>query len=261
MTTATETPATIWRRAHYLDRMNLRELVRAFFQHPTVIVYILLALAAAGVAAAWPTSPARVAAAIAAGTAIYPLAWYGIHRFILHGRWMWRTPMFAKTWKRIHYDHHQDPNHMEVLFGAVEHTLPAVAVSTALAGWMIGGLGGAAAAFAAGLVITLVYEFIHCIQHLGIKPRATWLATMKRRHMEHHFHDENGNYGIVSFFPDRWFGTLYVRADRPRRSATVFNLGYTAEVAARYPWVAALSGGAASDQPRRRVAAAAAAQG
>ena len=36
-------------------------------------------------------------------------------------------------------------------------------------------------------------------------------------------------------------------------SATVFNLGYTEEVAVTYPWVKELSGGIASGHPRRRV--------
>ena len=246
---------SFWKRSHYLDRMTLRDLVAAYFQHPAVIVYLVLAAASVAVAVAFPASLAQNAAAIAAGLVIYPFAWYAIHRYILHGRWMWRSKLFASTWKRIHYDHHQDPNHMEVLFGAIEHTLPAVAVSTALAGWLIGGVGGAAAAFATGLATTLVYEFVHCIQHLGFKPKARWLAELKRLHMEHHFHDENGNYGIVSFGPDRLFGTLYARADRRQRSPTVFNLGYTAEVAQRYPWVAELSGGVASGHPRRRGAA------
>jgi len=48
------------------------------------------------------------------------------------------------------------------------------------------------------------------------------------------------------------FGTFYERIARPVRSATVFNLGYTEDVAAEYPWVARLSGGVASGHPRQR---------
>jgi len=76
---------------------------------------------------------------------------------------------------------------------------------------------------------------------------------MKALHLVHHFHDEDGNYGITNYVWDRIFGTLYDRKDRPGRSPTVFNLGYTEEVAKSYPWVSELSGGIASDHPRRRV--------
>ena len=242
--------AGFWKRAHYLNRMTMRELVVAYFQHPAIVAYIVLTVGLIAVAVAFPATPLQVAGAVGAALVCYPLSWYGIHRFILHGGWMHKHPVTARSWKRTHYDHHQDPYHLEVLFGSLVQTLPAVAVTTALAGWAIGGLGGAAAAFATGLLTTCVYEFIHCIQHLGFTPRNRWVAEMKRRHMEHHFHDERGNYGITSFLPDRLFGTLYARPDRAK-SRTVFNLGYTEDVAARYPWVKTLSGGIVSSGPRR----------
>jgi len=47
-------------------------------------------------------------------------------------------------------------------------------------------------------------------------------------------------------------GTFYDRPERPRKSPNVFNLGYTPDVAQRYPWVAELSGGVATGHPRKR---------
>lgn len=243
--------AGFWKRAHYLNRMTMRDLVVAYFQHATILIYLALIVGLVAVAVAYPATPGQVALCIISAALLYPLSWYGIHRFILHGGWMHKHPVTAKSWKRTHYDHHQDPYHLEVLFGALEHTLPAVAVTTALAGWAIGGLGGAAAAFAAGLTTTCLYEFFHCIQHLGFTPKNAWVAEIKRRHMEHHFHDENGNYGITSFLPDKLFGTFYDRRERPLKSKTVFNLGYTEDVASRWPWVKRLSGGIVSSGPRK----------
>ena len=109
--------------------------------------------------------------------------------------------------------------------------------------------------FAAGLLMTCIYEFCHCIQHLSYKPKHPWLAEMKRRHLAHHFHDEDGNFGITSFWPDRLFGTDYERSDRPEKSPKVFNLGYTEEVAKSFPWVSRMSGGVAKGHPRKRAAA------
>jgi hypothetical protein len=67
------------------------------------------------------------------------------------------------------------------------------------------------------------------------------------------FPRRDGNYGITSFFWDKAFGTFYDRPERPVKSPTVFNLGYTPEVAEVYPYVARLSGGVATDHPRERV--------
>lgn len=242
----------IWNRSHYLDRMTLKELWVAYFQYPAIIAYVALAVAAVGVWFWYPASPLQTFAAAGATMLAYPLVWYTLHRWVLHSRWMFKVPALASTWKRIHYDHHQDPNHLEVLFGGLHTTLPTIAIVTLPIGYAIGGVGGAAAAFAAGLVTTCVYEFVHCIQHLAYKPKWALVAEMKKRHMAHHFHDETGNFGITNYFWDRVLGTFYDRSERPRKSPNVFNLGYTPEVAQRYPWVAKLSGGVATGHPRRR---------
>ena len=244
-----------WKRSHHLDRMTLRELRVAYFQYPAIIAYILLSLVAVAVWVEYPASALHTLASAGIIVLLYPLVWYALHRWVLHSRWMFKVPALAATWKRIHYDHHQDPNHLEVLFGALHTTLPTIAIVSLPVGYLIGGMGGAAAAFAAGLITTCVYEFVHCIQHLAYKPRWGFVAEMKKRHMAHHFHDENGNYGITNYFWDRVLGTFYDRPERPRKSPTVFNLGYTPDVAERYPWVANLSGGVATGHPRQRDAA------
>lgn len=242
----------IWRRSHYLDRMTLKELWLAYFQYPAILAYIALALVSVGVWFAYPASAGRTLLAVGVIVTAYPFVWYALHRWVLHSNWMFKVPFLASTWKRIHYDHHQDPNHLEVLFGALHTTLPTIAIVSIPVGYAIGGIGGAAAAFGAGLVTTCVYEFVHCIQHLAYKPKLKIIAEMKKRHMAHHFHDERGNYGITNYFWDKAFGTFYDRPERPAKSPTVFNLGYTPEAASRYPWVARLSGGVATGHPRKR---------
>lgn len=242
MTHAGNPPRTaFWKRSHYLDRMTLGELTAAYFSHYAILVYLVLAAAMIAVAIVTAAGPLRPALAVLAVMLSYALIWYALHRWVLHSQWMYKTPLLARAWKRIHYDHHRDPNHLEVLFGALYTTLPTLLIACAVPGWLIGGASGAAAGFAAGLLLTCAYEFFHCIQHLTYKPRVRWLAVMKMRHMEHHFHDENGNFGITNFAWDWLFGTYYTRPDRPLKSPTVFNLGYDRDMAERYPWVAKAS--------------------
>lgn len=248
---ATSRPG-IWKRSHYLDKMTLKELVVAYFQYPAIIAYLVLSVVSFGIYAWQPVPLVQTLASIFSAILLYPLAWYVLHRWVLHGRWMYKTKVFASVWKRIHYDHHQDPNHLEVLFGALYTTLPTIVFFLTPVGYLIGGVGGAAAAVGTGLLVTCFYEFCHCIQHLKYKPRNPWLAKMKARHMAHHFHDESGNFGITSFLWDKAFGTFYERPDRQEKSPTVFNLGYTPEEAKRYPWVGELSGGVATGHPSQR---------
>lgn len=255
MKTAAAASTSIWKKAHHLDRMNLKDLWIAYFQYPAILTYIALSIVSIGL---WMWRPAPLAqslAAIAVAILVYPLVWYCLHRWVLHSQWMWKHKWLAATWKRIHYDHHQDPNHLGILFGALHTTLPTILIATAPIGWLIGGFGGAAIATATGLITTCVYEFFHCIQHLAYKPKAKFIVMMKTRHMAHHFHDETGNFGITNYFWDRLFNTLYDRVSDRKKSPTVFNLGYTPEVAKVYPYVADLSGGVATGHPVDRIRA------
>ncbi|WP_439099580.1 sterol desaturase family protein [Corallococcus exercitus] len=239
-------------RKHNLDRMSLRDLVYSFFTYYAVVAYILIGITCIVLSVKWFEAPARMAAAVLVATVAYPFGWYLIHRYILHGRFLYKSAATAVTWKRIHFDHHQDPHDLRVLFGALHTTLPTIALVLTPIGYLIGGRSGAAAALGWGMVTTCFYEFCHCIQHLNYAPQQKWLKDIKRLHMSHHFHNEQGNYGITNYFWDRLFGTLYEKASDKPKSATVFNLGYTAEEAAKYPWVDKLSGGTRGDgHPRR----------
>jgi len=238
---------SFWRkRTHHLDKMTLRELVIAYFQYPAVIAYIILLCPSSYMAVVpWQdemtTHWSLLLLAAITAVLVYPSVWYLLHRFVLHGQFLYRSPLTAALWKRIHFDHHQDPNNLQVLFGALYTTLPTVAIVTMTVGNFIGGLQGAAAAFAAGLATTLVYEFCHCIQHLRYVPKSQFLRRIKRLHLLHHFHNENGNYGITNYFWDKLSGTFYGQSQDVPSSATVFNLGYSDQESDRYPWVAKLS--------------------
>lgn len=239
-------------RTHNLSKMGLRDLVNAYVTYPTVHAYLILLVASVWAALWLPGDLVRLAAAALAACVAYPLVWYGIHRWVLHGQFLYKSPLTAALWKRIHFDHHQGPHDLRVLFGALYTTLPTIALVTMPIGWLIGGAAAAFAAFAGGLAATLFYEFCHCVQHLNYSPKSRYLQSLKRRHLAHHFHNEMGNFGITNFFWDRLFGTFYDKAKYVPKSETVFNLGYTAEQADRYPWVDALSGGTRGDgNPQR----------
>ena len=238
---------SIWRtQKHHLDRMNLTELIVAYFQYPAIQTYIVLLAVSGFLALRW-SQPLDQQHIVALGIAtilaivVYPFVWYMLHRFVLHGRFLYKSPRTAALWKRIHYDHHRDPHDLRVLFGALHTTLSTIALVTLPIGALIGGYAGAAMAFATGLATTLFYEFCHCTQHLRSMPRNGFLRRIKRRHLLHHFHNEHGNFGITNYFWDRVIGTYYNNSSDRQHSETVFNLGYANEENIRYPWVAQLS--------------------
>ena len=228
-------------RDYRLDKMTLKDLVGAFFTHYAILVYILLTLACIGLTAHFTTAWWQPIAGIVATAIVYPFAEYILHRFVLHSRFMYKREATSPVWKRIHYDHHQNPHDLSVLFGALYTTLPAIVGIAFPIGWLLAGLSGAFSATAAAMIAFTVYEFIHCMQHLPYVPENGFLKGIKKRHLSHHFHSERGNFGITSNLWDRILGTIYEHQREVPRSPTTFNLGYTDEERRRYPWVAELS--------------------
>ncbi len=250
---------TRWRRdgrSFDLGKMTFRELLVAWGTHPAIHAYAVLALAGGAVAVqrarADGTAWWQLLLAVLAAEAAYPVVWYVLHRFVLHGRWLYRSRWTAALWKRVHFDHHQDPHRLDVLFGSPLNVIPTILVLLTPVGWLIGGAAGAGAAVGAAFLTTMLYELCHSMQHLNYKPRSAWLKRAKELHLAHHFHHEGGNYGITEFAVDRLMGTYYASAKEKPRSPHAFNLGYDAAEAGRFPWVAQLSGGPPRDRPPPR---------
>ena len=117
-------------RKYFLDRMTLGDLVVAFFTHHSILVYLGLAALGAGYAVATTEAWRGPALAVLAVAVLYPFVEYSLHRWVLHARWLYKSPRTAKVWKRIHYDHHQNPHDLSVLFGALYTTLPPIFLLT-----------------------------------------------------------------------------------------------------------------------------------
>jgi hypothetical protein len=251
-----------WRREHHLDKMTLKELVVAYFTYPAIIAYLALSAIGGGVdLAARRRRPdpdrdrrrdARLPARSGTSSTATSCTAAGCGATGLRphleadplrpppGPQPPRGPVRSAPHHAPHHRSRRDPDRLGDRRRVRRRW-------TGPNAW-----GAAAAALATGLLTTCFYEFVHCIQHLAYKPKNKTLAEMKRRHMAHHFHDESGNFGITTFFWDKVFKTYYDRPERPHKSPTVFNLGYTEEVAEVYPYVAELSGGVATGHPRQR---------
>lgn len=236
-------------RSYDLGKMNLPQFWKAYLTYPTINLYMALMLA--GIVAIYYTYTGWLNVALPAVVMLlgFPFIWYFLHRYVLHGRILYKNRFTAGVWKRIHFDHHQDPHLLDVLFGAPKTTLPTVALIAGPIGYLTGGWCGVATAIVVSLYQACWYEFFHCIQHLNYKPKSKFVQLIKQRHLLHHFHHEDWNQGITNFIPDMILGTYYRSAKEGAKSPTVFNLGYDVEEAKRYPWVMQLTGAPPRDKP------------
>ena len=93
-------------RTNDLGQMTLKELAVAYATYPTVIFYALLFVAgwATAIRLGALQTPWRTLAAVVAIIAIYPFYEYALHRFVLHNRALYKSPLTAAVWKRIRED-------------------------------------------------------------------------------------------------------------------------------------------------------------
>lgn len=236
-------------RSYDLGKMGLKHLWVAYLTHPTILLYFGIILGSAIAVYYTFTGWLPVIAAIIVMLLGFPLIWYIIHRWIMHVRILYRIKWTASLWKRIHFDHHQDPHLLNVLFGSPLNTVPTILIVAGGIGYLVGGWSGFFASVGTATYMSCFYEFFHCIQHLNYKPKSAFVSRIKQIHVLHHFHYEKGNFGITNYFWDKIFGTYYEEAKAYPRSATVFNIGYTTEEAKIYPWVMLKTGAPPRDRP------------
>ena len=141
------------------------------------------------------------------GLIMYMFTEYLTHRFIFHLKTP-ENPYLLKFLKRIHYDHHKDPNDLKLLFLPLWYSVPNLFIAIFLFYLIVGTVMGTIS-FSLGLILMLlVYEWKHYVAHRPIKPVTKLGLWVKKTHILHHYKNENYWYGVSTPFVDVLFGTL-----------------------------------------------------
>lgn len=170
------------------------------------IVLVLAIGAALTVDAAW-----QIPAGLLYGALAYSLMEYLTHRFLYH----WEPRQ--RLWRRInaklgppHLGHHEKPTEYK---GAIMlHQMPMVIVMLVCLGLLFLLPLPPAFVFATVAIGALGFA-LHEAVHFGchqMPMRHPALAYLKRRHLFHHYRDENVNFGTTSPLWDIVLGTNYV---------------------------------------------------
>src|ERR1700730_9265610 len=78
------------------------------------------------------------------GALLFYLSEYGMHRFAFHAPPL-SCPPARKLQRRLHYDHHVEPNRLDLLFLPIWFLAPNLAVATGLLALLFGGKAAASA--------------------------------------------------------------------------------------------------------------------
>lgn len=136
--------------------------------------------------------------ATAAGLAIWTLIEYVVHRFVFH-----QMPIFSP----MHDAHHQAP--LAYVGTPTWVSLLVIFIGVFVPGWALisfnAGNGLAVGVMAGFLWYGIVH---HAIHHRKPRIIARRLIITSRRHAQHHYAVEPGNFGVTTLFWDRVFGTV-----------------------------------------------------
>jgi sterol desaturase/sphingolipid hydroxylase (fatty acid hydroxylase superfamily) len=155
---------------------------------PAVVLWALLRF---GPRSAWPD----MAAVAVAGLAGWTLLEYFLHRFVLHG---------VQPFKYWHEQHHLRPY---ALIGTpTVFSLLLFAIFVFVPAWLFGSVWTGAALSLGVIAGYAVYSWVHHAVHHW-RAHAGWPKRRKQLHAIHHHAQDGCNYGVITAFWDRVFGT------------------------------------------------------
>ncbi len=138
------------------------------------------------------------------GIFVWTLFEYVLHRFVFH--YAPKSELQKYVVFLFHGVHHQYPNDKDRLVMPVALSLLITVVLFALFFQLLGALvWGYFAGFTSGY---LVYDMTHYSIHHFKRPKTARLASLWKRHLDHHYRDTNKGYGVSSPLWDRVFDTL-----------------------------------------------------
>jgi hypothetical protein len=149
------------------------------------------------------------------GALTFYVSEYGFHRFGFHAEPS-RFAFVRKMQHRLHYDHHSQPDRLDLLFLPVWFLVPNLAI-TALGYALIFGWALVASAMFGVMLAIFHYEWAHYIAHIPYQPRTRIGRWVKQYHLRHHFISEKFWFGVSNPSMD-FVGRTYKSAREVERS-------------------------------------------
>jgi len=201
-----------------MSKVSSVELGKEFFRHGSNAVIVVL-MAALAVSLARSGQFVAMAPYIGLGLVIFFLTEYVAHRFQLHAP---PAPNeFAKKLQhRLHYDHHTEPNRLDLLFIPVWYLVPLLVLYGYVYFKIIGSWPIVQGLLLGNLAGLFYYEYVHFIAHVPVTPMTPWGRYMKKYHLWHHYKNENFWYGVTNPFFDKVFGTYRDQAEAEKSGTT-----------------------------------------
>lgn len=143
--------------------------------------------------------------ALPAGLVTWSFAEYWVHRYLYHE---------VPTFRDLHDRHHGEP---EAFIGGPPVLMIAAIFALTWLPLIFVSVPAAQAFTCGALIGYMAYMLVHHAVHHWSPAQGTPLYALRRHHALHHHHSEDGNFGIITSFWDRVFGTLVLPVGTARK--------------------------------------------
>jgi hypothetical protein len=142
-----------------------------------------------------------------AGALMFFFSEYGFHRFAFHAPPVRRVSFILKLQHRLHYDHHETPERLDLLFLPLWFLVPNLAITAGVIALIWPNASVISALIAGAALAILYYEWVHFLAHIPYRPRTGWGRWIKKYHLRHHFKNEQVWFGVTNPSFDMLVGT------------------------------------------------------
>jgi 4-hydroxysphinganine ceramide fatty acyl 2-hydroxylase len=168
-------------------------MVREFLRHGSNAALIAAAATICGAAALGWLSLSPLAAL--GGAFLFYATEYGTYRFLFHAAPS-RFALVRRFQHRLHYDHHVEPNRLDLLFLPLWYAGPNLIAVILIAGGLLRNWSLVMSLALGSMLALLHYEWVHYIAHIPYRPRTAFGRWMKKYHLWHHFKNEHLWFGV-----------------------------------------------------------------
>jgi len=166
-----------------------------FLAHGSNAAICVALLAFAGAAALGRLTVIPVALGI--GVLLFFSTEYTTHRFVLHARPA-RHQFLLGLQHRLHYDHHAEPERLDLLFLPLWFLIPVQALFAAAYFAITRSIVVTESLVAGNLLGVLYYEWVHYVAHIPLRPVTRFGRWIKKYHLWHHFKSERYWFGVTN---------------------------------------------------------------
>ncbi|GAC1652205.1 MAG: hypothetical protein NVS9B12_01390 [Vulcanimicrobiaceae bacterium] len=192
-------------------------MIALFFRHGSnALLAALLAVIALTV---WTTGLRAPWWAWGLGALIFFVSEYTTHRFLFHAKPS-AHPLVLQLQHRMHYDHHTDPERLDLLFLPPWFVVPVFAFYGLAYLFVTRDWGVALCLLGGNLAALLYYEWVHYIAHIAFVPVTPFGRWIKKYHLLHHFKNEHFWFGVTNPGMDLLTGTYREKGSVARSAST-----------------------------------------